>query len=1432
MTNWIGKSLGNYKLVSLLDVGGYAEVYKGEHIHLGTHAAVKILRTFVTGDDIDVFRNEARIIASLAHPNIIRVLDFGIQDGTPFLVMEYAQKGSLKGFRTQGHPLPYIVILSYINQVASALQYAHDQKNLIHRDVKPANMLRLNDDRIVLSDFGIASIAQGGQKDIVGTISYMAPEQILGQAVLASDQYALGIVVYEWLSGDLPFKGNNQEICDQHLHMQPPALSGRVPATIESVILRALTKDPKQRFPRVKDFADELKNAYMHAAQEAQNTTRPIPFIAPTISISTSTGFDAKTVFLSTRADHAITSVETQISHYDELLRTFHQLNRERMQALQSVQQRFEQERAYIDATLQREQEQAISGLKRVREAVRTSQENLDKNGWRNVISKTRVPEINGPVQLERMPDAQRSALDAGHEIQSGIARYQDRSRIFRRAMAFILRAVIVIVLLSIAYAALAWFLQLFGTNLGSFGPGILILCVVLVASFLLITGLFWLRNRNNISKSLHSSYATLMRASATVEAMGAKRNEVLQNTRRSRFADFEYRYNLTCQGVEQNLQRSLSQYIPTIKRYINEDGLPVAEWDDPRWLRWQQHRQATSLMRLGVIKESDSFPPLPALAICPGGENILFKIPGAAKEYAVQALQSLMLRLLTSQPPGKLRFTLIDPTGLGKNVATFLQLADYDEQLISGKVWTRKEQIAQQLVELSDHMENVIQQYLRNQYSSIDEYNKVAGEIAEPYRVLVVVGFPTNFNKETANLLTNIAATGSRCGVSVMMIVDVEQPLPSGFKLAELERVARIITWDNQGFNWIHKDLGSLKLHLDTLPRPEIFGQLLSNIGEEAIKARQRVEIPFRLAIEQHIIPEYRWWASDQSTGEEIVVPLGRKGASKYQYLSLGKGIAHHVLIAGTTGSGKTTLLHDLIVGLSLIYNPDEMEFYLIDFKNVGFAPYAHHKLPHARVIAIQSEREYGLSVLEGLEEEIEERRRSFKEAHVQDLSQFRRIQPRIRMPRILLIIDEFQELFIRQDDIATKAAEHLNRFVRTGRGFGIHVILASQTLAGLSTLGRPTLLDISTMSQMAVRIALKNEKADSRLILSEDNTSSGLLFQFRPGEAIYNADSGAEASNSRFQSFWLSDDELSVYLEAIRRLGYSHDYVPAHIQNIFDGSKNADLNENTQLNDLLASPSWHEQQHPIIWLGDPISLKDPTNIQLRAHRGSNVLIVGQDEIVAPGLLTIAQYTLAAQHHPKEARFYIVDERLKTPYIDRLREREKLMPHEIKIADRYTLAALLTEIYDEIKERMDKGTIQKPQIYLFINGLHLIRAFRQERETGSNQAKLLSTILRDGPEQHVHTLIWCDMVNNFTRAMELSMLDEFEFRVAFQMSESDSTKLLGSTLAKMLDSHRVLLSSQGTIATEKFIPYESPSDEWLVHAGDCIRQKSLQMDV
>src|SRR5438132_3985758 len=159
MTDRIGQQLGNYQLIRLLGEGGFAEVYLGEHIHLGTPAAIKILHTQLVSDDIEQFRNEARTIARLLHPNIIRVLDFGIEGKTPFLVMDYAPNGTLRRRHAKGTLLPLDLIVFYVKQVADALQSAHDEK-IIHRDIKPEYMLLGLRNDILLRDFGIALVAQ------------------------------------------------------------------------------------------------------------------------------------------------------------------------------------------------------------------------------------------------------------------------------------------------------------------------------------------------------------------------------------------------------------------------------------------------------------------------------------------------------------------------------------------------------------------------------------------------------------------------------------------------------------------------------------------------------------------------------------------------------------------------------------------------------------------------------------------------------------------------------------------------------------------------------------------------------------------------------------------------------------------------------------------------------------------------------------------------------------------------------------------------------------------------------------------------------------------------------------------------------------------------------------------------------------------------
>jgi len=274
MADRTGQQLGNYRILRLIGKAGFADVYLGEHIYLNTPVALKILHTQLTNDDMEGFLNEARTIARLMHPHIVRVTDFGVDNETPFLVMDYAPNGTLRQRHPKGSILPVTTILPYVKQIADALQHAHDEK-LIHRDIKPENMLLGRRNDVLLSDFGIALVAQSScyqsTQDVVGTVAYMSPEQIQGKPRPASDQYSLAIVLYEWLSGTRPFHGSFTELCTQHMFATPPPLREKVPTIprdVEQVVTTALAKDPKQRFMSVQAFA----NALEQAAQSEQPT--------------------------------------------------------------------------------------------------------------------------------------------------------------------------------------------------------------------------------------------------------------------------------------------------------------------------------------------------------------------------------------------------------------------------------------------------------------------------------------------------------------------------------------------------------------------------------------------------------------------------------------------------------------------------------------------------------------------------------------------------------------------------------------------------------------------------------------------------------------------------------------------------------------------------------------------------------------------------------------------------------------------------------------------------------------------------------------------------------------------------------------------------------------------------------------------------------
>ncbi len=284
-------TLGNYRVLRLIGDGGFAKVYLGEHLYLKTYAAIKVPKLQIESNDLEDFLNEARRGVGLRHPNVLRTLECGVEGGTqPYIIMEYAPGGSVRQRYPSGMPMPPVAVITYAKQAGAGLQYIHDQ-GLIHQDIKPGNMLLGSNDELLLSDFGIAVVAHrtathSMSDAATGTLRYMAPEQFVGKARPASDQYALAIVIYEWICGSAPFNGDIAELYYKHTHVAPPPLHVKAPniaPSVEQVILRALAKDPRDRFPNVQDFVGALELAGRPGATSTMpRVSGPIPIPMPT----------------------------------------------------------------------------------------------------------------------------------------------------------------------------------------------------------------------------------------------------------------------------------------------------------------------------------------------------------------------------------------------------------------------------------------------------------------------------------------------------------------------------------------------------------------------------------------------------------------------------------------------------------------------------------------------------------------------------------------------------------------------------------------------------------------------------------------------------------------------------------------------------------------------------------------------------------------------------------------------------------------------------------------------------------------------------------------------------------------------------------------------------------------------------------------------
>jgi DNA segregation ATPase FtsK/SpoIIIE, S-DNA-T family len=801
--------------------------------------------------------------------------------------------------------------------------------------------------------------------------------------------------------------------------------------------------------------------------------------------------------------------------------------------------------------------------------------------------------------------------------------------------------------------------------------------------------------------------------------------------------------------------------------------------------------------------------PVLPAVARFARHGHVLINEHGFA-DGARSLLQALVLRLATATGPGTVRFALADPVGQGRHLSAFLRLPARLRVGTAGGlgvgvagglgvgVAARPAEIEALLTTLTDHVLEVTQLRLTNVYDSVEAYNAATTGVLIPYHVLVLAGFPAGVDEQAAQLLGNLARNGPRAGLYILATLDPGLPMPRGFDLAALTALSTNLARDPHGdLTWDDPEFGRSVIEPDQMPPAARANPWLDAVGAAASSAAR--DLPFgRIAVG----PERRWAGV---TTDGLDVQIGVDGKGEPQRFVMGVRGVHHGLVGGDVRMGKTNLLHVLISQLALQYPPEELELYLLDFKEVEFDAYLTERLPHARAITSRTDREFGLSMLRRFHDEINRRARLCREAKVTDLPDYRRETGQV-LARALVIMDEFQVLFSEEDRLAREAGRLLADIAKRGAAFGLHLLLATQSPGGpLTAYLRPV------YEQMALRIALGcTQPSVSQAILGEGNDAATRLVQ--AGDAIYN-DRRGEGDSPVMRIAYLRTRDRLALIGTIRELGGGREYPPPAS---FDPDAPADFA-------CEFAGHWPAPRATVAaWLGEAIEIKPATTATFERYARSNLLIVGGEDH-GHGLLLATVLSAAVQRSPADACFTIAEfTRPSSPshgFFDPLRA----LPHQVRIADRRTAGEALDDLLDELDARLadSDGAVShgagRPERFFLIAGLHRWHDLLAEGDYGrpSETSARLVRLADKGPDAGLHVVAWADGYATAERALRRAGLAHFGLRAVLRvLSPAESDSLLGISAAAGLDDDRALYRDTEWPAeqVEKFKPYSVSS--------------------
>lgn len=713
-----------------------------------------------------------------------------------------------------------------------------------------------------------------------------------------------------------------------------------------------------------------------------------------------------------------------------------------------------------------------------------------------------------------------------------------------------------------------------------------------------------------------------------------------------------------------------------------------------------------------------------------------------------------LLLRLLSALPPGQIELTLIDPLQQGQSVEPFLPLLKVEQLVPQGHVLTRSDEIEAALGILTDEIEALIQQRFNDKASNWSEYNAINPDTPLPCKAVVLFDVPEQISEKSLWFLGRICENGPRCGVLPIIAIDskrVEDRRYEKFMATmeasstQLDHLLQCTRVAELSFTYMPEQW----------PRRDVLDGFMAKLAENcAAKTRFRKTMP-------------DLWTSlinDETTIGGVDIPIGWTPAGNLATLRLGATDSeHHALLAGKTGSGKSNLLHVLIHTLCEKYSPEELDLYLLDYKeSTEFNVYANPPLPHARLVATESDPEYGVTVLRHLADELKMRSDIFKSVYASSIAEYRKSSG-VRLPRILLIIDEFQVLFSEGRQVAA-AEQLLSQLLKQGRSFGIHILLATQTLKGINaqSIG-------SIITQLGCRIALACGQEDSAMILGGGNWAAAELRS--PPEGIINNANGGKSGNVKFMIPFAGESEYRRELLAklIERAFLSG---TATKTKIFSG---ASLPEIPPLPEYQATC---EQEETLV-LGERLTFEAiPLTLPLTHRSAFNVLFSGYNDQIHDGLLSAMLYSLSFADGFDEVIYF---------------NARGVAPRGAFSAAAQVLGARF-KMFDDISGlplQAISDALGVRRIALIVDGLdsekilHPAPAFKSPKiGDPPTPAELLKRLAEDGPRKGTFVFAFVDRWQRCASACK-DLFSFFELRVAYCMNEDDAGSLVSGGIGK-----------------------------------------------